>query len=461
MASILRKPVFQCAALICLSFLLGSVSWLSWEYNLMALVSAETSDACTMVVGYLLQGAGIGLFALMTNRFHDKAERFFPAFVILHLLFTFPAVMSPYPAAAIAFGFLMNLCFGAIAGYYLLRLAAVDPSRKATTFGIGYGAAILLQWLISLIWKSVYYSEMVLLICAVLTGCVLLVYFSSRHSGKKEEEEEKEDRQEGIPRTEKAEPVPLRFLLSACLLVFLFSVINSSGFAFPSADLSQNVNVELSRLVYAAGLAIAGVVTDRNRKYGAICALTALMMPFIILALRQETVSSVIFWILSYFAFGFYSVYRIILFSDIASGRNLLWLSGFGLLVGRIGDAAGESLCLLLGSQTTWLVCLTAVLFVAAVVVFFSLYGKLYIPERRHDQTEREKFMAFSVAHDLSSRERDMLRLLLEDKTNAEIAAALSISENTVKFHIHNLLQKTGCRNRNDLLAAYASNINA
>ena len=50
--------------------------------------------------------------------------------------------------------------------------------------------------------------------------------------------------------------------------------------------------------------------------------------------------------------------------------------------------------------------------------------------------------------------------MLLEEKTNQEIADSLSISEGTVKYHIHNLLQKTGCRNRIALLAAYAVNQN-
>ena len=39
------------------------------------------------------------------------------------------------------------------------------------------------------------------------------------------------------------------------------------------------------RLVYAAGLIIAGIVTDRNRKHGAICALAALVIPFIMVGM--------------------------------------------------------------------------------------------------------------------------------------------------------------------------------
>ena len=50
-----------------------------------------------------------------------------------------------------------------------------------------------------------------------------------------------------------------------------------------------------------------------------------------------------------------------------------------------------------------------------------------------------------------------MLMLILDGKTNGEIADQLFISENTVKFHVKNILQKTGCRNRNDLVAAYIS----
>ena len=189
------------------------------------------------------------------------------------------------------------------------------------------------------------------------------------------------------------------------------------------------MNVELSRLVYAAGLMIAGIVADRNRRYSAIFALSALMIPFIILALREETVSSVIFWALSYFTFGFYSVYRITVFSDIAADHNALWLSGFGLMAGRIGDAAGEGVCLAFGARLTLMICLTAGLFVVTLLVFFRVYQVLYVPEYRQEQDEKEKFYRFAMQHDLSAREREMLRLLLDGKTNAEIAGALFISE--------------------------------
>ena len=133
----------------------------------------------------------------------------------------------------------------------------------------------------------------------------------------------------------------------------------------------------------------------------------------------------------------------------------MLFLSGFGLMLGRVGDAFGEMICIALTGRLAVQIAVTAILFAAATVVFFQVYNVLYVPETERVLSEREKFHYFAMEHDLSAREQDMLRLLLEQKTNSEIAGALFISENTVKFHIKNLLQKTGCKNRKELVAAY------
>lgn len=51
----------------------------------------------------------------------------------------------------------------------------------------------------------------------------------------------------------------------------------------------------------------------------------------------------------------------------------------------------------------------------------------------------------------LSAREREVAELLLRRLSNKEIAAALRITERTVKFHVGNMLKKLGLRSRHDL----------
>jgi DNA-binding NarL/FixJ family response regulator len=50
----------------------------------------------------------------------------------------------------------------------------------------------------------------------------------------------------------------------------------------------------------------------------------------------------------------------------------------------------------------------------------------------------------------LTEREIDVLRLVAEGLSNKAVAQALSISENTVKYHMRNILQKLGAQNRTE-----------
>ncbi|HKW44200.1 MAG TPA: response regulator transcription factor [Candidatus Eremiobacteraceae bacterium] len=55
---------------------------------------------------------------------------------------------------------------------------------------------------------------------------------------------------------------------------------------------------------------------------------------------------------------------------------------------------------------------------------------------------------------DLSPRQRDVLRLIADGRSNKQIAESLSITERTVKFHVTSIMNKLGVDNRAQAAAA-------
>jgi DNA-binding NarL/FixJ family response regulator len=72
-----------------------------------------------------------------------------------------------------------------------------------------------------------------------------------------------------------------------------------------------------------------------------------------------------------------------------------------------------------------------------------SLNGKVLGELRRRDQAP-----AAEAGHELTPRDIEVLELVAQGATNKEIAQALCLSENTVKIHIHNILDKLHVENR-------------
>lgn len=61
----------------------------------------------------------------------------------------------------------------------------------------------------------------------------------------------------------------------------------------------------------------------------------------------------------------------------------------------------------------------------------------------------------FCLTYKLTEREQEILVLLFQAKSQQAISHELLIAPGTVKTHTHNIYQKTGCANRNQVLAKY------
>lgn len=64
----------------------------------------------------------------------------------------------------------------------------------------------------------------------------------------------------------------------------------------------------------------------------------------------------------------------------------------------------------------------------------------------------RERDTVMPITDSLSDREQEVVRLLLEGKSNKMIAAALHITERTVEFHLKNIYTKLGVGSRVELI---------
>lgn len=62
------------------------------------------------------------------------------------------------------------------------------------------------------------------------------------------------------------------------------------------------------------------------------------------------------------------------------------------------------------------------------------------------------------IGHDLTDREKDVLKTMTAGQTNREIAVTLDISYSTVKFHVSNILSKLGVESRTEAVSCALQN---
>ena len=338
----------------------------------------------------------------------------------------------------------MNITIGVLSGCYLTRLATDIPQqRRGIVFGVAYALGSIGTWLLSLpmntkfLWSSVSFYAVAILAAASL---ILLRYLSPPPK-------QDNNLEQRNPKFNK------KIIWLAATVLFLLSLENTLGFSFPLKSASKSVYIEFTRAFYALGLIIAGFVSDKSRRWGAICCLAALAFPFAALAHGNNAVGETAMWIIAYMFLGFWSTYRILLFSDISAKRALPGLAVAGLLVGRLGEALGTfGASVLTGTS---LIVASGVVFALVIALFFSLYQKIYSPTITAQEMEKQQLLEYANRFHLSLREQEIFDLIVQGMSNIEIATALFITESTVKFHVGNIFKKTGLSSRSALIADF------
>lgn len=435
-----------------LCFLLTGAEYITWWlYKLVPNFTSDAADLLSEGIGYLFQVLGLLLFAFLIKKAKEIIQNrlLFPILIVLDFLFCILAFFVEDLALILIFGFLMNLFHGFVAGYYLTKLSMnASKARTGIVFGLGYAFGSIVTFILSSILKGSLGSPYILVVYFLLAiACILCDYFPKT-----------EEHTSGfsIKSFESDTYTPKQIALAA-IIVLLLSFVKNIGFYFPTEDyVTGAVSPIFIRLFYAIGLILAGFINDKSRRYGSICCICALVFPFLVLSLEHIAVAGIIAWVLGYIFFGFFSVYRVVIFSDISrSTPEALYLAGFGLMFGRLGDATSSMFGIALNQNVEYIILLATLLFITTIIIYFQFYNQVYVVVIPRLKNQEDVFHDFLKAYDISHRETEVLRQLLDGLSNSEIAAKLYISESTVKFHVRNILKKTNCNNRTEIITLY------
>ena len=243
----------------------------------------------------------------------------------------------------------------------------------------------------------------------------------------------------------------------------------------------------ISRLYTAGGFLLAGFLADRFPFYLPLIAIAAKSVPLFVRAGSSEFLLSLLAYTDAFFT-GALIVLVIRLFFFIApyTRRPALWAG-----MGRGIEMPASGLAALWGTLYLESASMSMILAVhAAMLLFCALlfYHVLIIYARTQKArpltagnlmkndinpintlTANELSLAANISlpmtatqegcpldslrktYDLTDRETEVLGEVLQEKSIADIAAALFVTERTVKYHIGNLLKKTACKNQKEL----------
>jgi len=132
---------------------------------------------------------------------------------------------------------------------------------------------------------------------------------------------------------------------------------------------------------------------------------------------------------------------------------GLLVFATFGFLETLIGFLAGwQMVTISFGLDTDFLYSSIPYVLYGFFLIAYFLNFSLPTPVGLDQVSE-----SFLSAYNITGREREIIQMVIQGKSNADIAGELFISLATVKTHLHNIYQKVGVDSRYDLLARVRS----
>ena len=358
-----------------ITILVTSTAFISWYYKIASLFAPNVSDFITGVFAYVIHIVGMLIFSFGVKRkpeFFLRKESFMFCIGLWYIL-SLLSVVTDIKSFVLVFGLLATVLTGVLFGFYLTALADGVKQRRGLLFGGAGAVSSIASFLVSLPVKGTFlFSNSVWILYFVFVVLsVVCVWFA--FPGKEEAQSAELGNQVPVALSD---PEKLKkYLIIGGVIIVLLSMVGNMGFYFPSADITQaGVDLEFSRAFYSIGLIIAGIIYDKSPKIALIFCSSSILFPFVSLLLMEQLHASVVLWVMAYIILGFVSVFRALTFvTPAGSDKKLLYLAPIGFTCGRLGEAIGTSLAIVLTPHRLVHIIVTSVVCICTMLAFFFL----------------------------------------------------------------------------------------
>ena len=432
-----------------LTYFVMCLMYYSQIYLLGEYYSGDIIFAITDGWAYLMQALGmivmIAIFVKNPNRYGSK--KFASWLMIAMIPIIVVSVLVKSGPVIFTMMLLLNFAIGfATAFYFGLMVQYLPQNQRLMSFAVAYAIGTIAMWALGKVSSESLTSNYIIYVDTALIILNVYLFMSFK------------DLEKSCNPDAKPSSAPLMSVIKdnwvLVAVVFIMSALSVLG-SSDNVALTTDMGFSLLdvRALYGIGLIICAFIYAKSSKTGAIVTMASLVLPFVALGILHVAYASLAVCLITFIALGFYAVYRAGVFMDITDDLNLVPVfSVFGLAVSRISDAItviGFTLLYPKYFPVSFIV--AGIIFIPLIILFFIMFSN---NDSNNENLELKK-SRFAEFHDLTRREEEIAYYISQGKSNGEIAALVNLSESTVRFHVANILKKTGLSSRNEVSRAF------
>ena len=428
----LNKNNLKYIFILAIGFFWCSSVYLTQEQYLFKYASEDFVNIVELLFGSLSMALGILTFGLIYRK-NKNMEMLYTIFMLLSIvsMVTFFATKNIYVMSVC----LCLTCFlgtaGFGAGYHFSLLASnIEKEYRGRVFAIGYGLGSIGTYLIVLLPEKIYASILSLLI--YIPMLLLNLYSVLKKTSMIQIKEEKY--------TSSFKNYFLKLSI-VVLTMSLLSSLSTDVIAIHTINISGGYGG--TRLYYCLGLLISGFLVDKKKSLFEILTIVSFIFSLLAIILLKDNYSINVIAGLSYSFVAFFVLFRTMTFINLVDEKkNIAWVSAFGLMYSRIMEGLMVLFEDKLIANYTMLIVIISIMLSIVIIMYFLVYYD------NQKETLNDKVKQLVIKYKLSNQEEKVLTLLIDKKSNQEIADELFISVYTVKRHVSNIYQKTNMKKK-------------